>query len=177
MSQRTFVLVTTTGPDRPGIVQELSAWILDLGGNIEESRMARLGGDFATLILVSGGAGLADALERGRAALEGGGIAVQIREVSESAAGPSEPVLRYRLHATALDHAGIVQRITRLLSGLSINIVAAETATEAAPFSGAPVFQFRMEIDIPSSVGIRGLRQRLTDICDEQNIDFVLEAV
>ncbi len=177
MSSRSFVLLTTAGPDRPGIVQTLSAWILEHGGNIEESRMARLGGDFATLILVSGGPQLPATLESAKASLEDRQLTVLLHEVTESAATPREPSLRYRLQATALDHPGIVHRVTGLLSDQSINIVEAETTTDAAPFTGSPVFQLRLEIDIPSSVGIRGLRQRLDEIGDDQNIDFVLEAV
>src|SRR3954453_22707446 len=50
--QKTFVL-TLTGPDRIGIVDEVTGLLLERGGNVETSRMARLGGEFAILMLVS----------------------------------------------------------------------------------------------------------------------------
>ena len=50
--QRQFVL-TLTGPDRIGIVDRVTRLLLDRGGNVETSRMARLGGEFAILMLVS----------------------------------------------------------------------------------------------------------------------------
>src|SRR3954468_14991001 len=50
--QKNFVL-TLTGPDRIGIVDEVTGLLLDRGGNVETSRMARLGGEFAILMLVS----------------------------------------------------------------------------------------------------------------------------
>src|SRR4051794_4672151 len=50
--QRQFVL-TLTGPDRIGIVERVTRLLLDRGGNVETSRMARLGGEFAILSLVS----------------------------------------------------------------------------------------------------------------------------
>src|SRR3954463_6083655 len=50
--QRNFIL-TLTGPDRIGIVDEVTGLLLDRGGNVETSRMARLGGEFAVLMLVS----------------------------------------------------------------------------------------------------------------------------
>src|SRR3954468_4075153 len=50
--QRNFVL-TLTGPDRIGIVDEVTGLLLERGGNVETSRMARLGGEFAVLMLVS----------------------------------------------------------------------------------------------------------------------------
>jgi glycine cleavage system transcriptional repressor len=45
--------MTASGPDRPGIVSRLSKRVLELGGNVEESRMARLAGDFSILMLVT----------------------------------------------------------------------------------------------------------------------------
>ena len=50
---RTTIVFTLTGTDRVGIVDEVTQMLLDCGGNIETSRMARLGGEFAILVLVS----------------------------------------------------------------------------------------------------------------------------
>src|SRR3954452_8765880 len=50
--QTNFVL-TLTGPDRIGIVDRVTGLLLARGGNVETSRMARLGGEFAILMLVS----------------------------------------------------------------------------------------------------------------------------
>ena len=50
--QKNFVL-TVTGPDRIGIVERVTGLLFEHGGNVETSRMARLGGEFAILMLVS----------------------------------------------------------------------------------------------------------------------------
>ena len=50
--QKNFVL-TVTGPDRIGIVERVTGHLFAQGGNVETSRMARLGGEFAILMLVS----------------------------------------------------------------------------------------------------------------------------
>ena len=47
------LVLTLTGPDRIGIVDRVTGLLLDRGGNVETSRMARLGGEFAVLMLVS----------------------------------------------------------------------------------------------------------------------------
>lgn len=47
------LVVTASGPDRPGIVARLSKRVLDCGGNVEESRMARLAGEFSILMLIT----------------------------------------------------------------------------------------------------------------------------
>ena len=63
---RTFCVLTAIGADRVGIVDDLSGAVSGAGCNIEESKMAVLGGEFAVIMLVSGQAGsvntLADAL-------------------------------------------------------------------------------------------------------------------
>src|SRR3989442_516221 len=45
--------VTAIGRDRPGIVAALTGALLDLGGNIEDSRMSILRGHFAVTLIVS----------------------------------------------------------------------------------------------------------------------------
>lgn len=47
------LVVTASGPDRPGIVARLSKRVLDCGGNVELSRMARLAGEFSILMLIT----------------------------------------------------------------------------------------------------------------------------
>lgn len=46
------VIVYAFGPDRPGLVCALSRAVLNARGNIEESRMTRLGGDFNVMMAV-----------------------------------------------------------------------------------------------------------------------------
>ena len=48
------IIVTAVGPDRPGIVADLSKLVHDSGANIEGSRMVNLRGHFALLALVEG---------------------------------------------------------------------------------------------------------------------------
>ncbi len=52
-SMQTNFILTLTGPDRIGIVDKVTGLLLERGGNVETSRMARLGGEFAVLMLVS----------------------------------------------------------------------------------------------------------------------------
>ena len=53
-----YIVITAVGQDRPGIVNDLSKTILDSGGNVTDSRMTVLGGEFALLMLV-GSSGIA----------------------------------------------------------------------------------------------------------------------
>ena len=49
---KTYLVVTITCPDRPGIVERLTELLVAHAANWEESRMARLGGDFAGIVKI-----------------------------------------------------------------------------------------------------------------------------
>lgn len=139
--------------------------------------MSQLGGEFATLVLVSGEAGLNERLEATRSNFETTHhLTVSLRQVPGTAPAPETTHLRYSLRATALDHPGIVHQVSQLLRQHSVNIVSASTHTSAAPFTGAPVFQFQMLVDVPSSVTAGKLREELRNLGDRDNIDFELTA-
>src|SRR3954471_1674820 len=46
------LIITAVGPDRPGIVGELTGHLHSAGGNILDSRMVNLRGEFALMILL-----------------------------------------------------------------------------------------------------------------------------
>mgnify|MGYP003316759838 CR=1 FL=1 len=46
------IIVSGFGNDKPGIVKQISKIISDASGNIEESRMIRLGSDFTIMMLI-----------------------------------------------------------------------------------------------------------------------------
>ncbi len=50
---RKNIVLTLTGSDRLGIVESVTKMLLEYDGNVEASRMARLGGEFAMLMLFS----------------------------------------------------------------------------------------------------------------------------
>ncbi len=54
MSNIDYLAITASGDDRVGLVERFTSRVLEAGGNIEESRMAVLGGQFSILMLVSG---------------------------------------------------------------------------------------------------------------------------
>ena len=175
---KNHILITTIGTDRPGLVQDISAWVLENDGNIEDSQMALLGGEFATLILISGDDGLESRITNSLEAFQSkNNLTVFTKSVSPAPPQPEQPVLRYRLSATGLDHSGFVHEISKLLGSLKVNIVLAKTHMTPAPFTGTPVFHFNMDIDIPSTLNISSLRDQLREHCDQQQIDFYLSAI
>ena len=50
---RQHIVLTLTGRDRPGLVEEVTRLLTDQDGNVEAGRMAKLGGEFVMLLLVT----------------------------------------------------------------------------------------------------------------------------
>ena len=172
----THLVISAVGQDRPGIVDEVSAFILAHQCNVEDSRMAVLGGDFALIMLVSGPQNdvkkLADHLPefQDKSALT---------IVSRSAGGPATsravPVLPYNLKAVGMDHAGIVHNIAHLLAGMNINVEAAETSTSHAPETATPIFSMHMKLAVPANLHTEQIRSELAKLGEELNVDITIE--
>ena len=119
--QKQFVL-TLTGPDRIGFVEEVTGLLLERGGNVETSRMARLGGEFAILMLVSMPAELFSSLDSDLDGLAARGYKVTTTPVDRTYAQAHPGWLPYRLEVQGADHEGIIHEIAHYLSGHGINI-------------------------------------------------------
>ncbi len=170
-----YAVLTAIGPDKPGLVDAISRFILDHQCNIEDSQMGVLGGEFAMLILVSGQETTVRAvLESAAAAGEQVGLTVQGR-ITQLPGEEAVESLPYTLSAFAMDHPGIVQKVAHFLSSFAVNVRALETRTDNAPVSGQPLFALHAIIDIPATVKIAEVRRGLEELGDEQNIDIELK--
>src|SRR5208283_2017743 len=105
--QKTFVL-TLTGPDRIGFVEKVTGLLLARGGNVETSRMALLGGEFAVLMLVSMPAEQFSSLENELEILAGSGHKVTTTPVAQTYAEAHPGWLPYRIEVQGADHEGII---------------------------------------------------------------------
>ncbi len=173
---RSYVVLTAVGPDRVGIVDDLAAAVTAGSCNIEESKMAVLGGEFAVIMLVSGAAGSVEALSR---SLPGMGeklsLHVEARPTREPR--PGEKGRPYLLEAVSLDTPGIVHSVTAILRAHRINIEDLETDTAAAPWTGAPMFRLKAHLVVGPSVAIAKLREELARLQQEHDLDIALKPV
>ena len=172
MAEQEHLILIAVGPDKVGLVQKISEFIVNRGGNIEDSRMAVLAGEFAQILLVSGpdrrsgkNIRIASAIgKRNRTLLSGKknhpGKKLQFHP------------LPYKLVASCMDHPGVVYRITSMLSQFEVNIESMETQTYPAPVSGVPMFRMEAIVTVPTGQQKKAVKQALAEIEREENIDL-----
>lgn len=168
-------VLTAIGPDRPGIVARLAGFLTGQGYNLEDSRMAVLGGEFAVLLLVSRQAENAPPLTDLVTAIEDlTGMTVTAKA---STAVPGTPAgVPYLVHGYAMDHPGIVYVLSNELASLGANIEEMETSMRPAPITGTPLFDVNMRISLPVGVSVSQLRRQLQEVGDARNIDVSVES-
>lgn len=172
-----YIVLTAIGHDRPGLVDEISAFLTDAKINIEDSRMAVLGGEFAVILLASGGQEVVERMRGELPSLERStGLSIQVKPTLAPRERMVVPSMPHRLSATSMDHPGIVHEITRILHKRNINIESMDTHITNAPLSGAPIFKMKCIINVPVGEKLSSLRKELEKLADRMDIDIEIDA-
>jgi len=173
--QNHFV-ISALGNNRPGLVHQLSKAVKDCGCNILDSRMAVLGGEFAVILLLAGTWDAIAKIESMIPRLEDSldlTLISRRTEVREKVAN----LMPYAVEVVASDRPGIVHDIAQFFSSRDINIEELFTGSYAAAHTGTPMFSLHVTISVPTNTSIATLRGEFMDLCDQLNLDAVMEPV
>jgi glycine cleavage system transcriptional repressor len=173
--ERTQLVMTALGQDRTGIVDTISKYVFQYGGNIEDTRMTVLGSEFAMIMLISGSKNAIEDIQHNLSQIEKE-AAVSI--VLKKTTGHLKPknTVPYKITVTCLDHPGVVHQISSLLAARQINIESMETTAYEAPLTGSQLFRFEAIVAIPPSISVSSVRKELERLADENNFDAGMEA-
>ena len=167
---RTTLLLTAIGPDRTGLVESLANRISAAGANWEESRLARLAGQFAGIVLVTIDAEHADALIASLRQLAASGLQVTSHAVTPPETAPTGECVE--LHITGADRPGIVHDVARILAEHDINVDELESSIGSAPMSGEAMFEAHAVLLVPPTVSLPSLRNALEVLGNELMVDL-----
>lgn len=163
------VSVTAIGADRPGIVAAVTKVLFDHSCNLEDSRMANLGGHFAMMLVVDPAGTDAATLEAALAeAADEYGLTIAVRPIAdlEVHSSQGEP---HVLSVYGADRPGIVHEVSQALAESKVNIVDLRThVTSGAP----PVYIMLMDLEVPGDP--TALEQRLKELAADRGIDVTL---
>lgn len=178
MSTEHFVVLSVLGPDRPGLVADLTAYVNDRGGSVEESRMLILGAEFGVLVLVSGQPDAAENIVRDVDKLKaktGADVIVRrTKSPEEHRRGERKPVM---ITAESFDRVGIVRAIAGKIQELGLNIVDLETTAVDAPFTGAQLFKIEARIDVPRGMTVAKVRDAMEEVASREHLDVEVKSL
>jgi glycine cleavage system transcriptional repressor len=168
--------ISAIGGDRIGLIHDLSKAVADCGGSISESRMTALGAEFAILMLVSGNWHAVARVETELKKLaEASGVTLLVRRTDQRPA--REDMVPYSVDVVCLDQTGIVSALTGFFAARGIDVSELTTRSYAAAHTGAPMFGLYMVVNVPSSIHLGAMREEFLDLCDQLNLDAILEPV
>lgn len=171
-----LIVLSAVGTDRAGVVNDLTRVILDCGGNIEESRMTALGSEFAMVVLISGNWHALNKLEAAVDRLtRDNDLTVTIKKTEQREG--TENCMPYIVDVVCIDQPGIVFNLANFFASRSIEIAEVATRRYAAAHTGAPMFSLQMTINLPSNLHISQIRDEFLEVCDQLNLDAILEPV
>jgi len=170
--QRSLVM-TVIGEDRPGLVDSVAGIVAGHGGNWLESRMSRLGGQFAGILRIAIPAEKESSLLAALKGLESRGLTVIAHSDRPKQAQSSRPVSL--LEIVGQDRPGIVRQISHALADFGVNVEELHTECASAAMSGETLFKARAKLSIPESCNVAELRQTLEKIAADLIVDISLE--
>ena len=170
------LVMTVIGADRPGLVQMVAARVADHGGNWLESRMCRLGGQFAGILRVEAPAERRDELVNALRTLDVDGL----RVIIHAEGGPSTGAAMTAkgslatLELVGMDRPGILRSVSGVLATHGVNVEELSSERVNAPMDGGVLFQARATVFVPVDVKLSTVRSDLEKIAADLMVDLKL---
>ncbi len=165
------IVLTLTGHDRIGIVEEVTNIFVEHGGNVVSSRMAHLGGEFAMLGLVNLTEQELPALEQELQKLRDEGFQITLQQTEDDRPRKFAGWLPYVVEVYGADHEGIIHEIAGHLAKQGVNIEDMETTITPAPMSGTPLFTMKAMVVVPPELPFHKWNGDLEEIGDRLNVN------
>lgn len=165
------LVLTVLGPDRPGVVKQLASLVRAHEGNWLESRMCRLGGEFAGILRCQLAASRRPDFEVALHAWADGEFAVVVKpDAGHVFPNGSEATLEL----VGQDRPGIVEQIAAAVSRYDVNLEELETECSSAPMSGESLFRAQARVWIPDGCDLPALQAELERIAADLQVDLAL---
>ncbi|MGB9603818.1 MAG: glycine cleavage system protein R [Limisphaerales bacterium] len=171
----TSLVMTIIGKDRPGLVESVAETIVKHKGNWLESRMCRLGGEFAGILRFEIPAENQDSLTEDIRKLSSIGLSVVVQPDSSHLDEASTKSTVANLEIVGHDRPGIVHQISSVLAKYGVNFEELITERDSAPMSGELLFKARALLKIPNSCDLKSLKNDLEKISNELMVDAILQ--
>ena len=167
---RDKLIISASGPDRKGIVSEISSIINQCDGNIETSRMIRLEEQFSILILIEIENKNVENLKNKIKKIENLKIDINITNSLDKIYKN-----KFHLYINGADNEGIVYSFSNYFSKLNINIEEVSTSIKNAPVSATPLFMMDLIITTSEEINENKLIEDLNKISEKLGVEVNLK--
>ena len=162
------LVMTVIAPDRTGLVESIARAVADQGGNWLESRMCRLGGEFAGILRIEVPAEKKSALLGALQKIQGLNVTVRADESKFAPAAARQTKLELVGH----DRPGIVREISAALARAGVNVEEFSSEIASAPMSGEPLFKAAARLQLPEGCDLNALKKDLEKIAADLLVDI-----
>jgi len=167
------LVLTVTAPDQAGLIKMLAETVAAHDGNWLASRVSRLAGRLAGIVLVEAPPAQVATLTEALQGLSANGLQVQVENAS---AAPTDATdCSFYLSLVGQDHPGIVRDIARTLGTFGVNIAELSTECSSASWSGETLFYADAQLRVPAQVAIDELCLALESLANEIMVDITLD--
>lgn len=159
-----WYMLTLIGEDKPGIVAAVTKALFDLGLNLGETSMLRLGGNFTVMMMVAGVHQEDELRDRLKPVLEAQGMCLHVDPIQ---AHLHEHLLpNIQVTVTGADRAGIVAQVTAALAASGFNILDLESDVAGTAHKPIYIMQIAGVADVPVEAIERALEPLRQDGVD-----------
>ena len=168
----TNIILSVIGPDKSGIVSDISKIIKNNLGNIEKSRMVRLGDFFTIMVLITINEDNIESLSKEFNNYSD--YQISIHKLKDSLDNNDLDNNIHTIHLNGLDNEGLVYKMTTELAKLDINIEELETNITNAPMSGLSLFSLEAKISHPQ-LNYDILKEKMDALASKLDVNIILE--
>jgi glycine cleavage system regulatory protein len=167
-----ILILTISGKDRAGLVENLADVIVAHGGNWEQCRMAHLAGRFVGILEVTVPGDQQQELESALRTIRGLDVMIAAGQAAPATAAATRA---FDLEVVGSDHPGIVRDVFKALAAEGINVEELTTRTYSAPDSGGQLFEAKARLACRADFDWEPIRDRLEQIAQDVMVDLTLK--
>ena len=168
---RSKLIISANGPDKKGIVSEISSIISKHNANIETSKMIRLEKEFAMLILIDIQNEKIEMLTEFLNKINGLSVSLIETKTNQNILYEN----KFHLYINGADNEGIVYAFSKFLSKININIDEVNTKVKNAPMSATPLFMMDLIIGSKSKINKNELNEKLIGVAEKLGVEITIK--
>ena len=167
-----ILIVTISGPDRAGLVEQLASVVAEHSGNWEHCRMVHLADRFVGLLQIRVNGSMQQDLESALRTIKG--LDVMLADTKGELEISPTPAQGLGLELLGSDHPGIMRDIFSVLARANVNVEELHTSTEAARDSGGLLFRASARLAPQGELDHEALQASLSAIAMDLMVDLKL---